>query len=186
MSRRFQDSASAAVVYDGCGGGYAQPERRSTFRGVCRRIFGVQPAHAVHRADATGATDRHGGTSGTAVLTALDGTGNLVRIGGIDTYDSRQVLMTLTSGQLTVIVPPGDGGGYIAGDPTCAGGDYWWEPFDNAQGTGAFESCGTWTGTVLESGTIEGTTNGSFGYYLNSGAHLFCRATDHRFKLVPR
>ena len=85
---------------------------------------------------------------------------------------------------------PSDGGGYLLID-SCAGGDYWWEPFDNAaQGTGAFESCGSWTGTIQESGTIESFINGSFGNYGGKrprwSTNLFCRATDHRFTLVKR
>jgi hypothetical protein len=130
-------------------------------------------------------------TDGTARLTAADGTGNRVLLGGIDGYAYPGLpLMTLEAETLTIIVPPRDGGGYIVATPSCAGGDYWWEPFDDAQGTGAFESCGTWIGKIQASGNIEGTVSGSFGYYLGRGpnwsTNLFCRATDHRFTLVKR
>ena len=124
-------------------------------------------------------------------LTAADGTGNQVPLGGVDAYvHPGMPLMTVEADTLTIIVPPGDGGGYIVATPSCAGGDYWWEPFDDAHGKGAFESCGTWTGKTQPSGNIEGTISGSFGYYLGKGpnwsANLFCRATDHRFTLVKR
>ena len=130
-------------------------------------------------------------SDGSGRLTAADGTGNRVPLGGIDRYIyAGMALMTMEADTLTIIVPPRDGGGYIVAEPSCAGGDYWWEPFDNAQGTGAFESCGTWTGKIQASGNIEGTMSGSFGYYLRVDnkwtTRLFCFATDHRFALVKR
>jgi len=72
---------------------------------------------------------------GAGKLTALDGTGNQVSVGGID-HDiySGQPLMFATGNELTIIVPPSDGGGYIKSTPTCAGGDYWWEVFSNVAG----------------------------------------------------
>jgi hypothetical protein len=98
--------------------------------------------------------------------------------------------MTLIGNELTIVVPPDDGGGYIVKDPGCAGGDYWWEEFDTTTGRQAFESCGTWKGAIQDSGRVEGTISGSFGYYVGSGSNwttdLFCKASDHRFTLVKR
>ena len=129
---------------------------------------------------------------GTATLTAADGTGNTVLLGGIDqyAYPGRR-LMTLTDNELTIVVPPDDGGGYITTSPTCAGGDYWWEDFDKTAGRNqVFESCGTWKGSIQDSGRIEGTIAGSFGYYVGTGPNwatdLFCKATDHHFELVKQ
>jgi hypothetical protein len=109
-------------------------------------------------------------------LTAADGTGNQVPLGGVDGYVRPGMpLMTLEADLLIVVVP-------------CAGGDYWSEPFDDAQGTGAFEFCGSWIGQIQPSGNVEGMVGGSFDYYLGKGphwsTHLFCGATDHRFTLV--
>jgi hypothetical protein len=129
---------------------------------------------------------------GTAALTAADGTGNKVQLGGVDGYLYPGLpLMTLKGNQLTIVVPPYDGGGYIVNSPTCAGGDYWWEVLDRTPGRHqVFESCGTWAGTVEDSGRIEGTINGTFAYYKGTGPNwttdLFCRATDHRFTIVKR
>jgi len=129
---------------------------------------------------------------GTATLRAMDSTGNSVPLGGIDNYVyPGRPLMTLQGNALTIVVPPDDGGGYIRGSPTCAGGDYWWEVLDNTAGQDhVFELCGTWAGVVQESGRIDGTISGSFGYYIGRlqtwTTDLFCRATDHHFTLVKR
>jgi hypothetical protein len=137
---------------------------------------------------------------GTATLRALDGTGNSEPLGGIDNYAyPGRPLMTLLGNELTIVVPPFDGGGYIPASPTCAGGDYWWEVFDKtverrglviSEFDHVFELCGTWAGIVQESGRIEGTISGSFGYYIgrlqNWTTDLFCRATDHHFAMVKR
>jgi hypothetical protein len=125
---------------------------------------------------------------GTAVLTSADNPENRVQIGGVDHYImSGTPLMTSTPTELKIIVPPGDGGGYIAASPTCAGGDYWWERLD---GPAAFELCGAWVGTIHPSGDIDGTIAGAIGYYSGTGPNwktdLFCRAGDHRFTMVKR
>ena len=130
--------------------------------------------------------------NGTATLTAADGTGNKVPLGGVDGYAyPGRALMTLKGNELTIVVPPEDGGGYIVNSPTCAGGDYWWEVLDSTPGRNqVFESCGTWTGTIQDSGRIEGTIYGTFAYYFGQGPNwttdLFCRATNHRFTLEKR
>jgi hypothetical protein len=133
---------------------------------------------------------------GTATLRAMDGTGNSVSLGGIDNYAyPGRPLMTLQGNTLTIVVPPDDGGR----PTTCAGGDYWWEVFDKtaerrgfviSESDHVFELCGTWAGVAQESGRIEGTISGSFGYYVGRGPNyttdLFCRAADHHFSLVKR
>jgi hypothetical protein len=130
--------------------------------------------------------------NGAGKLTASDGTGNHVLIGGIDHYIySGQPLMFVDANQLTIIVPPADGGGYIKSSPTCAGGDYWWEILSNAAGDNqVFELCGTWRGSMENPERIDGTISGSFGYYRGVGPRwktdLFCLAPDHHFTLAKR
>jgi len=98
--------------------------------------------------------------------------------------------MTVKGNELTIVVPSEDGG-YIANSPSWAGGDYWWEVLHQTPGRNqVFESCGTWTGTIQDSGRIEGTISGTFAYYVGQGPNwttdLFCRATNHRFTLDKR
>jgi len=130
-------------------------------------------------------------SNGYGTLSALDGTGR-IQIGGINTYAyPGGPMMFIRESELTIIVPPGDGGGYIKSDPSCAGGDYWWEELSNAPGDNeAFESCGTWRGSMENPERIEGTISGSFGYYRGVGPHwrtdLFCSAPDHHFTLTKR
>ena len=123
---------------------------------------------------------------GTATLKSADGTRNTIVLGGVDTYVyPGRPLMTLNGNELTIIVPPEDG------RPQCAGGDYWPEVLDSTGGRNQFfESCGTWTGTIQDSGRIEGTIVGTFAYYAGQGPNwttaLYCRASDHRFTLVKQ
>ena len=129
---------------------------------------------------------------GAATLTAMDGTGNQVHIGGTDYYSPRnpRPLMTVTGTELTIIVP-----GHVSGPglqvPSCAGGDYWWEILSEAPGDNeGFELCGTWRGSMEDPARIEGTIDGTFAYYRGVvppwTTVLFCVAPDHRFTLTKR
>lgn len=127
---------------------------------------------------------------GTAELTARD-TGDRVNIGGIDRYVYwGEPLMFIKDNELTIIVPPADGGGYIKSNPSCAGGDYWWEDLSRTpEDHQVFELCGIWTGSMTNPERIEGRLSGSFGYYRNrtgprSSTNLFCTAPDHHFTMV--
>jgi hypothetical protein len=130
--------------------------------------------------------------NGYGKLSALDGTGNHIQIGGIDTYAYRYgPLMFVQDGELTIIVPPADGGGNVKSSPSCAGGDYWWEVLSDTSGDKeALETCGTWRGSTENPERIDGTISGSFGYYRGVGprwsAVLFCSAPDHHFTLTKR
>jgi hypothetical protein len=123
-------------------------------------------------------------TNGTAVLTAKDGTGNRVPLGGIDHYTLYgQLLMFMRDDTLTIIVPGNLG--RLPQSP-CAGGDYWWEVFGEEE---VFELCGTWEGAMYTT-LIEGAIDGVFAYYKGGGPNhtttLWCRATDHRFTLTRK
>jgi hypothetical protein len=128
--------------------------------------------------------------NGAAILTAADGTGNRVSIGGIDHYIySGMPLMSVTGNQLTIFVP-GDINGF-GQPPTCTGGDYWWEFLSQAPGENeVFELCGTWQGSMEDPTRIDGAISGAFVYYRGVGPHwktdLFCTAFDHHFTLTRR
>jgi len=130
--------------------------------------------------------------NGAATLSALDGSGSKIHIGGVDGYFyPGRALMFVRDGELTIIVPPANGSGFIRSAPTCTGGDYWWETLSNAPGDNeAFESCGTWRGSMENPERIDGTIDGSFGYYRGVGPNwrtvLFCTAPDHHFTLTRR
>jgi hypothetical protein len=125
--------------------------------------------------------------NGEGKLTAMDGTGNRVPLGGIDRYLYYGLpLMYERDGTLTIFVP-----GYYGSDrgrqPTCTGGDYWWEDFGEKE---VFELCGTWTGSTANPTQIDGTIEGAFAYYKGPGpnhtTNLFCRATDHHFTMTRK
>jgi hypothetical protein len=133
-------------------------------------------------------------TGASGELTPTDGAVGRIPIGGVDHYVYFGVmLLTVSNGQLTIVVPP-DGGdidgrndALLGGAPSCAGGDYWWE---NLSSTEYFELCGTWRAPVDDPMRITGTIHGAFGYYKGMGPNwttdLFCRAADHQFTLTRR
>jgi len=128
--------------------------------------------------------------NGAAMLTATDNAANRVPLGGIDHYIYYGMpLMSVTGTELTILVP----GNTLAfgNDPSCAGGDYWWEILSEAPGPQeAFELCGTWRGSMEDPMRIEGTITGAFAYYKGVGPNwtndLFCSASDHHFSLLKR
>lgn len=130
--------------------------------------------------------------NGLGKLSALDGTGGRIQVGGINTYGyPNGPLMFVREGELTIIVPPADGRPYDTAVPSCAAGDYWWEILSDAPADKeAFESCGTWRGSMANPERIEGTISGSFAYFRGEGPHwrtdLFCSAPDHHFTMTKQ
>ena len=124
---------------------------------------------------------------GAAILTSTDDAHNQVIIGGTNSYYSPgNPLMTMSDGELTILVPPGDGLDFN-GVPSCDVEGYFWH---EAMSTGAaFILCGTWRGSTRDLARIEGTIAGTFEYQ-SSGPkptqHLRCRATDHHFALTAK
>ena len=124
--------------------------------------------------------------NGTAIVTSTDDAHNQVRIGGTNSYLlPGKPLMTMSDGELTILVPPADGLDFH-GSPSCdVDGYVWYE----AMSTGAaFMLCGTWQGSTKDPARIEGTIAGTFEYQ-SSGpipTHLRCRATDHHFALTAK
>jgi hypothetical protein len=180
--------------YSGLNGSYsltlvASPSCATVTDGVSHQVMAFPEYVRTRRYDA-----EFSGISG--MLTATDGTGNQVPLGGIDHYAYYgQHLLWIQNNVLTIIVPPGSDRLEPVGTPegpdaTCAGGDYWWEILN---GTEIFEACGTWKASVADPTRIAGTIDGAFGYYNTKGTslpqestNLFCRATDHQFILTPR
>src|SRR5260370_33490521 len=112
-------------------------------------------------------------------------------MGGVHYFDN-STLRSVPGSDHTIIVPPSAGNlarrdDSLLGEPTCSGGDYWWEVLSSTE---VFDMCGTWRASMDDPPRIAGTIDGAFGYYKGVGPHwttdLFCRAHDHQFTLDKR